>query len=656
MNWIWENCKTKTATWQFFYSSFIYDKIYLKEDFLFMREKILLVIDKILVAVFLLVLFFNYSDIFSPNILQVLFVITATLGTIPVLISALVSLKAKKVSVDLLASIALIAAMIAQEWVSATFINLMLTSARIFGAYTRSKAESSIKSLLKLRPQKTKVKRGKDFIEISTEEVKQGDLVIVESGDRIPVDGKVFQGDASVDESSLTGESVPVSKKKDSPVFSSTLNVAGTIIVKAEKVGRDTTLEKIIQLVDESQKEKSKIKTMGERFASWYIIFTLCGATVAYVVSGNFDLVLSLLLVACADDIAVAIPMAFMAALGYAARRGVIIKGSEFLESLTKVKTVVVDKTGTLTRGRLKVQKIILADSFTEKKFLALVASAECISDHPIAKSIMEYIALKKINFKKPLKFNEVPGKGIIVEAAGTKVVTGKIHFLEDQKVKITEKQSAIKHKGELQGFTMISVAINGSLAGFIALADEIRSDTIPFIKDLRAVGVKRIIMLSGDNERVAAYVARKVGITEYHGSLLPRDKISFLKKIINKKSRTLMIGDGVNDAAALALADIGVAMGTIGSDAAIESADVALMRDDLREVPEMIRLGQYTNKIARQDFGIWGIVNIVGFSLVFGGIIGPVGASIYNFATDFLPLINSFRLFNLHFRLSQKK
>jgi Cd2+/Zn2+-exporting ATPase len=621
-----------------------------------MREKILVVIDKVLVAIFLLVLILNYSTIFSPASLNVVFIITATIGTIPVLISAAISLKNKKISVDLLASIALVAAMIAQEWTSATFINLMLTSARIFGAYTKSKAQSSIESLLKLRPKTTKVKRGKDFVEIPTDEVKKDDLVIVETGERIPVDGVVFQGDASVDEASLTGESVPVSKSKGSPVYSSTLNVAGTLIVKAEKVGKDTTLEKIIQLVDKSQSEKAKTRTVVDRFATWYILLTLIGAVLVFIITGNFNLVLALLLVACADDIAVAIPMAFLAAIGYAARRGVIIKGSEYLEALTKVKTVVVDKTGTLTRGKLKVQKVILADSFTEKQLLAYVASAECISEHPIAKSIMEYIALKKIKFKKPEKFEEVPGKGIFVEVAGAKVMTGKIHFLESHKVNITDKHSEIKHKGELQGFTMISVAINGSLVGFIALADEIRSDTIPFIKALKAVGVNRIVMLSGDNERVAAYVAKKVGITEYHGSLLPKDKIAFLKKIINKKSKTLMIGDGVNDAASLALADIGVAMGTIGSDAAIEASDIALMRDDLREIPEMIRLSQYTAKIARQDFGIWGVVNVIGFSLVFGGIIGPVGAAVYNFATDFLPLINSFRLFNLHFKLSQRR
>ena len=621
-----------------------------------MREKILVVIDKVLVAIFLLVLILNYSTIFSPHILNILFIITAAIGTIPVLISALVSLKEKKISVDLLASIALVAAMIAQEWTSATFINLMLTSARIFGAYTKRKAQASIESLLKLRPKTTKVKRGKEFVEIPTDEVKKDDLVIVETGERIPVDGTVFQGDASVDEASLTGESVPVSKSKGSPVYSSTLNVAGTLIVKAEKVGQDTTLEKIIRLVDESQREKAKIHTVIDRFTTWYIVLTMGGAVLVYVISGNFDLVLSLLLVACADDIAVAIPMAFMAAIGYAARRGVIIKGSEYLEALTKVKTVVVDKTGTLTRGKLKVQKVILADSFTEKQLLAYVASAECISEHPIAKSIMEYIALKKIKFKKPEKFEEVPGKGIFVEVSGAKVMTGKIHFLESHKVTITEKHSAIKHKGELQGFTMISVAINGALVGFIALADEIRSDTIPFIKALKAAGVSRIVMLSGDNERVAAYVAKKVGITEYHGSLLPKDKIAFLKKIINKKSKTLMIGDGVNDAASLSLADIGVAMGTIGSDAAIEASDIALMRDDLREIPEMISLSQYTAKIARQDFGIWGIVNMIGFGLVFGGIIGPVGASVYNFATDFLPLANSFRLFNLHLKLSRQR
>ncbi|MCX6784987.1 MAG: cation-translocating P-type ATPase [Candidatus Komeilibacteria bacterium] len=618
-------------------------------------DKILNYFDKALFTILLIPLILFYFHILPLAASEVIFITTSIIGTIPVLINALRSIKERQISVDLLASVALIASLIAKEWTSAAFIGLMLTSARIFGTYTKNKARSSIKGLLKLRPEKAKVKRNQTIIEIPIEQLIIGDLVIAEAGERLPVDGTIIQGEAALDESSLTGESMPVNKKVGDQVYSSTLNESGSLTIRAEKVGKDTTLEKIVQLVEGSQKSKAKIRTLGESFASRYIVITVSAAILIYLITNDSNLVLSLLLVACADDIAVAIPMTFWAAIGYAARRGVIIKGGEFLEGLARVDKIIFDKTGTLTRGQLKVEKIHLFKEFKLADLLSYAAAAECISDHPIAKSIMKYVETEKISFTHPDIFKETPGKGLAVVYDTKKIFSGNLAFIKESKINLEAAELEELEKTEAQGYTVIAIACDDHLVGFLALADELRPESLPVMQQLKQAGVKKLIMLTGDNQKVAERVANKLSLNEYHANLMPQDKLKYIKGVIQKNSTTAMVGDGVNDAAALALADIGISMGAIGSDAAIEAADIALMRDDLREIPEMVRLSHYTLKIARQDFWIWGLVNVIGFTLVFGKIIGPAGAAAYNFVTDFLPLFNSARLFSLHLKLQKK-
>ena len=301
--------------------------------------------------------------------------------------------------------------MLEKQWASAVFINLMLTSARIFSDYTENKSRSAIRSLLKLKPEKIKVKKRKRVVETTVSKIKKGDLIVINLGDRIPVDGIVMSGDAQVDQSSLTGESALVHKKEGDVVLSSTLNVSGSLLVRAEKVGKDTTFEKIIKLVEQSQKDKSSIKTLAEKFASRYVLLTIIGSAVLYAYSHNTSLVLSVLLVTCADDIAIAIPMAFSAAIGSAAKRGIIIKGGDFLEGLIKVKTMVFDKTGTITKGILKVEKIIPLKRYKKNEVLKLAAMAEYYSEHPVAKAVIRQAKENNLAFEKPEKFQEYLGQ-----------------------------------------------------------------------------------------------------------------------------------------------------------------------------------------------------------------------------------------------------
>ncbi len=611
-----------------------------------MEKSLSLKINIGLLALLIVSLVLYYLKPLPFNFREPLVIFAGIIATIPVIVSAIRALINKKVSVDLLASIALFVSLLQREWASAVFINLMITSARIFGDYTEGKAKDAIKGLLKLRPTTVKVRRDSKIVETAISDVKVGDKIIIESGDRIPVDGVVLEGEASIDQSSLTGESIPIPKSKGDKVFSSTLNVSGSLIIETEKVGKETTFEKIVSLVESAQSGKIGIQTTADKFSTIYIIATFVGASLLWLVSRNLTLVLSVLLVTCADDIAVAIPMAFWSAVGYAARHGIIIKGGNFLEGLAHLKTLVADKTGTLTQGKIKAEEVVAFNGEKAEEVLRLAAFAESVSEHPIAKAIAFEAEKKGLIKLVPKNFQETPGKGIVAKDKGKDIVAGRLSFLEEKKVKLTDGQRKEIHEYQNEGSNVVAVGYDGRPIGFIALSDEVRPNARRVVENLRQLGVENIIMLTGDNERVALKVAKQVGISEFHANLLPHDKVNFIKSKLGEKGKLAMVGDGVNDAASLALADIGIAMGTIGSDAAIEAADVALMQDNLGKVTEAISLGRYTTGIAREDFVIWGIVNVVGLALVFGGVIGPAGAAAYNFVTDFFPLLNSLRMF----------
>ncbi len=568
------------------------------------------------------------------------------LATVPVVVSAVKALKNKKVTVDLLASIALAVSLLHREWASVAFINLMITSARIFGDYTEGKAHDAIKSLLKLRPEKVKIKKDNGIVETGIAEVKIGDLIIVESGDRVPIDGSIVQGSASIDQSSLTGESIPVSKEKGYKVLSSTLCLSGSLVVKTEKVGKDTTFEKIVALVESAQGGKLGIQGVADKFATIYITITLFGAIALFLLTQNLTLVLSVLLVACADDIAVAIPMAFWGAIAKAASQGIIIKGGSFLEGLANVKTLLVDKTGTLTKGTIRTEQIITYGKMPSHEALSYFASLESVSEHPIAKAIVLHAKNDGVPVKTPERFKEHAGRGVVAYVKGSKAISGSLRFVKEEKVEISPSQLKQAEDLEKDGYNVVFLGVKGKLAALLTLADQIRPEARSTITKLKSLGVENVIMLTGDNENVAARVAHEVGITTFHANLLPQDKLKFVKSYLGKKGKLAMVGDGVNDAASLALADIGIAMGAIGSDAAIEAADVALMQDNLSKVADAVKLSRYTSGIAKQNFTIWGIVNAVGLILVFGAMMGPQGAAAYNFVTDFFPLFNSFKVF----------
>ena len=577
--------------------------------------------------------------------------IIAFVSTIPVIWSAIKIIKSRKVSVDMLAAIALIFSLIQHEWLSAIFINLMLTSARLLLAYNETKAKRNLESLLKLKPVKIKVERLGKIVEVKPSEVQIGDIVVVDLGERVPVDGTIISGSASIDESSLTGESIPVNKAPGDKVASSGLIVSGNLMIKTEKVAGDTTIETIIKMVEQAQVDKPDIHTAAEKFATWYLIIIFLGTIILYFSTHNTTLILAILLVVCADDIAVAMPLTFLSAISFSAKKGIIIKGSSFIEALPKVKIIFVDKTGTLTKGKLKVEDFVcdLADKNTILKYSGICAS---LSDHPVSKAITKF-AFKddKTPNESPKTFKEISGNGMSAIFDNKEFVFGKLSFLLDKNINIPKEDLEKIKLAEESGFNTTVISYENNYCGYFKIADEIKENVKKSIEDLKTLGVEQIIMLTGDNESVAKRIKEMTGITGYYANLLPGEKLEHIKKSLNKDYKVAMIGDGINDAAALSLADIGIAMGGIGYDVAIESADVVLIKDDFSRIPELMKISKYVLEIAQQDFWIWGFSNLAGLALVFGGILAPTGASAFNFLTDFLPIINSSRIFKVYLK-----
>ncbi len=588
-------------------------------------------------------IFNQIPDALKTEILGAIIII----GIIPVAWSAWISLREKRVNVDLLATIALFFSLYAQEWSSALFISLMLASARILGLYTERRVRKSLDSLLSLKPSQARVLRGNCAIEIPLHDVLVGDVVVVNLGEQIPVDGYVLSGAATVDQSSITGESMPALKEKGDKVLSATVVISGNITISTEKVGRETTFERMVALVESSQSAKTHIKTSAERFASWYIGIVLVVAFILYFVTGgDTKLILAVILVVCADDIAIAVPLAYIAGISAAARRGIIIKSTDFLEGVAKLTTLLVDKTGTLTTGRLTVKDVRSFGDIPLHSVLELSGIICHRSTHPVARAIVRYAKEQSILCTQPDHFEEIEGRGIRGVKNGKEILIGRLEFLNEHDILFSEKILTEIKETESRGNNVTLVAYDEKVIGFFALADEVRSGVAETITTLKANGIKETVMITGDNEYTAKATADRAGIDKYYAKLLPENKVAVLKNYLGKGSVVAMVGDGVNDAGVLARADIGIAMGGIGSDSAIDSADIVLMKDDFSKLVELRAISKKVLNVARQNYVIWGIVNAIGLYFVFTGVFDPSKAAAYNFLTDFITIANSMRLF----------
>jgi len=588
----------------------------------------------------------GFFHIYTNNIDKIILISLSIIGFIPVVLNAFKALISRRLTIDLLASVALVFSFLSNEWRSVVFISLMLASARFFAYFTEKQTKNAIKKLLKLKPEKIHVKLENKIIEKKLKDIKIGDLVIVDEGQRIAVDGIVVSGEASIDQSFLTGESETIFKKEGDQILGSTLNVSGSLVVKVTKIGEDTTFSKILKLIDESQQGKAPISILTDKFVTYYILFTLIATAVFYFYFGNLTMVLSILLVTCADDLAVAIPLAFMSAITVAAKKGIIVKGASYIEGFTKVKAFIFDKTGTITKGKPEIQNIIAFNSYSKEELLSILGSATVDSTHPTSKSIYNFVKEKNIKCQIMEEFKEEPGYGIGGLINKKQIFIGKSDFLKRQGIKFSKEQLDLFENEKNLGRSLVIVGVKKDVVGFISLADAIHYQAEEVIDKLREMGIQKIMMLTGDNEKVASRVAEQVHISDFKANLLPENKVKFIKETLSDKYKTVMVGDGINDAASITLADIGVAMGAIGSDVTIETADVVLMKDRLSNLIDLMQLSKITMKKVKQNLFLWVIINSVGLILVFAGILNPSGAAAFNFITDFIPLLNSLSIF----------
>ena len=567
------------------------------------------------------------------------------LGMAPVLWGAGKSLyKREWQSMSLLASLALLLALINKEWASVVFIELMLTAARILEDVTEDKTKKNIESLLKLRPDTALLERDGSLKRLSINEIRIGDIVIIGVEERIPVDGVVISGAAAVDESSLTGESLPVEKNEGDIVLSSTLVKSGNIRIRTEKIGKETTLEKIISLVESAKNQKPGIQTTGEKFGRIYLLSVFIVSVFLFLTSRDLQLVLAVVLVVCADDIAIAIPITYLEAIRKSASLGIIVKSAKHLEALSKIRTIVFDKTGTLTTGTLTVTDLVPDKNVSESELLGAAAMASAKSSHPIAKAIIAYSKNKGLLESIPETIEEKGGRGILAWHGKDLVIFGKQALIEERGFVIPQELIASAKQKIITGHSISFVAKNDSVLGFVSVADHEKKDAPDVISELHSLGIEKTVMLTGDNALTAERISGSIGIDEWRADLLPEDKVRTIKQL-QEKNAVAMVGDGINDAAALSIAGVGIAMGERGMEGTIDSAQIVLMKDDLSAIPQIIRIGRIARQISVQDFWIWGISNVIGLTLVFMGIIGPTGAAAYNFISDFFPLINSLRI-----------
>ena len=591
-------------------------------------------------AVFLSI-HFVFNEIWSDLVLVGL----SFLGLLPVLFSAIKSFFKRQISVDLLASIALIFSLLSHEWFSATFITLMLAFARIFDYVTEARTKRIIQSLMKYHVEWVRIKDGETVKDIHISAVKTGDLVIINAGDKVPVDGVVVSGTAEIDESTLTGESELVSKRVGDKVFTSTVNESGSLTVRVEKIGADTTLSRMIALVEEASRKKSKAERLAGTFTKWYIVVVLLVSLSLYLFGFPLPFILSILLVVCADDIAVAVPLAFTAAISAMAKRGVIVKGSSAMEQVSHLKYILTDKTGTLTRGRPKIVEFKTFGKHSLNKIVELFGMGSAQSKHIVSKAIAEYLKEHNISIHIPHQSEEISGQGVLFSHEKDRMFFGRLSFLEKENIKISEEARKIIEQEKDLGRGVSVLSVNGELAGLACYVDEIRPRMKEIIEETKLLGVKEWHMLTGDNEKVAHLVSSQLGLNHPHANMTPESKVQFIGKFEKEKDSVVAyIGDGVNDAASLALADVSIAMGGIGSDAAIEASDITIMHDHLNRLPIIIKTAQNVRNIMWQCFAIWALTNVVGLCLVYLGYLGPSGAAAYNFLTDFVPIANALR------------
>jgi P-type Cu+ transporter len=537
-----------------------------------------------------------------------------------------------------LMSLGIVAALAVGQWPTALVIAFFMRVGDYTEHFTTERSRQAIKRLTALAPQTARVER--DGVEqvVPIEEVQVGERVIVRPGESIPVDGEVIGGQATVNQATLTGESMPVEVSRGTRVFAATIATLGSIRLKVTQVGADTTFGKVITMVEEAEAHRAPVQRIADRFSAYFLPVVATIALVTFLVSRNPLAVASVLVVACSCSFALATPIAMLASIGAAASRGILVKGGKYLESLSYADVLLIDKTGTITTGQHHITDVIALDGRSQDEVLALAASVERDSEHPLAEAVRQAAAEQALSLYKPQHFEAVPGLGVRAEVNGVTIAVGNARMMA------SSAPALVTQELERQGKTLLLVEQADKLIGVLAAADTIRPEVPAAVERLRTLGIRKIELLTGDNQRTAEAQATALRIT-YRAELLPEDKIRIVKEYQAEGHTVVMIGDGVNDAPALAQADVGIAMGVMGSDIALEAAHVALMREDWNLVPDLFTIAKRTMRVVKMNLSFTILYNVVGLSLAAFGILPPILAAAAQSLPDLGILANSSRL-----------
>lgn len=543
----------------------------------------------------------------------------------------------RRVIAHTLMSIGALAALLVGQWATAVVVVFFMRVGEYAESFTTERARRAVKNLTALAPQTARVDRDGTEQDVLVGTVRVGETVIVRPGEQIPVDGEVIDGQATVNQASITGESLPVEVARGATVFAATLAQLGSLRVRATRIGADTTFGKVITLVEEAEAHRADVQRLADRFSAYFLPVVATIATLTFLLRRDPLATAAVLVVACSCSFALATPIAMLASIGAAARRGLLIKGGKYLEVLARADVLLVDKTGTLTLGRPQITDIFPLNGLAESELLALAASAERDSEHPLAEAVRRAARERKIALVSPQRFVAVPGQGVRAQVNGSQVVIGNRRML-------AAGAEAVAAEFESQGKTLLFVERDGALVGVLAASDTVRPEIAPALAALRELGLQQIEVLTGDNERTAAALATPLGI-HYRANLLPEDKIAIVRAYQAQGHKVVMVGDGVNDAPALAQADVGIAMGAVRSDVALEVAHVALMRDDWMLVPEVLHIARRTMGVVRVNIAFTVVYNLLGLSLAALGILPPIVAAAAQSLPDLGILANSARL-----------
>jgi heavy metal translocating P-type ATPase len=564
------------------------------------------------------------------------------IGGFPIYKEAWENLLKRRMTMELSMTIALLSALAIGQFFTAIVIAFFVLFAELLEGYTVGGGRRAIEQLINALPRRVTVRRNGQESELKAEELSIGEVIVIRPGERIPVDGTVIKGSSYVDQSSITGESLPIEKTEQSKVFAGAINKNGVLEVGVERVGRDTTFGKIIQVVEQAEKSKAPVQRVADRLAAGLVYFALGAAVLTFLVTRNLTATIAVIIVAGACGVAAGTPLAILAGIGSAARRGIIVKGGLYLEKLAEIDTVILDKTGTLTIGVPEVSGIRVADGATEREVLENAAIAEQHSEHPIGEAVIRKSRAAKISLREYSDLQYIPGKGVTCLDRGSKVVVGTRTLLEENGI---DANGAASFQGDTKpGETLVYVGRNKTVLGALTIADQLRSEAIQAVDQLRKQGY-RTFLLSGDSSEAASAIGAQLGVHEAVGNLLPEQKLEKVRELLRQGHKVAMVGDGVNDAPALAEATVGIAMGG-GTDVALETADITLMTSDLSRLVEVFRIAKRCYRVIM--FNFWGTIAVdtLGIVLAFFGLLAPIIAALIHVGSELAFILNSARLF----------